>query len=294
MSREILARRRAEDGAIDVSDAPDGDKLRILTLKVAKNEQMVYPTPMFNAYSSISAWNEILARTFGDLRSQHNVSPEWLVNPTTRRRLKLDRYYPEVGIAIRFLGLTAKGQGRQSDQEIYDTEQRDQTRQELCRQQGVELMLIDPAEDTVKQIDALLRTLARASRLLAQSSRPDGDKARLMPMLNDARSRANELRAHISKEPEQMLGNLSESWRDREAGLANAPEPQTAKALARSVQPPRLAEGQRVHHERFGEGVVIALNGEGEACRVTILFDGSQERSFLLSLVGDKLQAHGA
>ena len=96
-------------------------------------------------YVEMNAWREILARIFEGFTEQDNVSPAWLINPATKRRLKLDKYFPEATIAIRFIGLTAKGQGRQSDWEVQETEQRDQTRVELCRINGVQLVLIDPA-----------------------------------------------------------------------------------------------------------------------------------------------------
>ena len=124
-----------------------------------------------------------MARVFNGFTEQDNVSPAWLVNPTTRRRLKLDKYYPEAGIAVRIVGLTAKGQGRQSDLEVADAEQRDQTRADLCRQNGVQLFLLDPEEDVLKSLDHFLRVLARASRLLAQSEQPAKHKSEWMPRL---------------------------------------------------------------------------------------------------------------
>ena len=173
---------------------------------------------MNSIYLSISAWREILARTFAGYIEQDNVSPEWLVNPATNRKLKLDKFYPDAGIAVRFIGLTAKGQGRQSDWEALETEQRDQTRAELCRQNGVQLATIDPNEDIVKQMDSLLSIMARASRILAQSSRPDSYKVQWMPALASARDRAEKLRSALVKNPEQMIANLADGWREREAG----------------------------------------------------------------------------
>ena len=173
---------------------------------------------MNNIYISISTWREILARVFTGFAEQDNVSPEWLVNPATHRRLKLDKYYPEAGVAVRFVGLTAKGQGRQSDWEVLENEQRDQTRAELCRLNGVQLVTVDPQEDLVKQVDGLLSNLARASRALAQGKQPADFKTQWMPALAAARDRAEKLRALIVKNPEQMTANLADAWRDREAG----------------------------------------------------------------------------
>ena len=237
----------------------------------------------------MNAWREILARIFEDLPNQDNVSPDWLINPATKRRLKLDKYYPDIGIAFRFVGLTAKGQGRQSDWEVMETEQRDQTREELCRQNGVELVLIEPEDEAPKQLDTLLRTLSRASRLLAQSKRPTKEIEKLMPLLSEARSRGSELRVRIAKNPEQVLASLSEGWRDREAGLVTSLAAPAPAAPQKPKKLPKLAVEQRVNHEKFGDGVITALAGEGAECKVTILFDAAQERTFLLSIVADKL-----
>lgn len=245
---------------------------------------------MIGLYISINAWREILARIYEDIPCQDNVSPEWLVNPATRRRLKLDKYYPDIGIAIRFVGITAKGQGRQSDWEAQETEQRDETREELCRANGVQLVLVDPDDgDPLKPLDALIRAQARASGQLTGSARSAADKQRWMPKLGAARQRAEELRARIAKAPEQALATLAEAWRDREAGIAAAlaAPPAAFKPVRSSL---KLSEGQRVRHERYGDGVVTALSGVDEQRKVVILFDGGAEKTFLLSLVQDKLQ----
>lgn len=243
----------------------------------------------------MNAWNEILARIFINFRAQENVSPEWLINPATRRRLKLDRYYPEAGIAVRFIGLTAKGQGRQSDWEVMETEQRDQTRAELCRQNGVQLVLIDPEEDAVKQLDHLLRALASASRTLAQSERSLSHKQEWMPRISAARDKGTQLRSLLVKQPEQMMSNWAESWRDREAGFSSAVTETANPAFSpvkSAVKPPPLTayvSGKRVRHTRFGDGVITTITPQGEDLALSILFDGAQERTFLASLLQDKL-----
>ena len=52
-----------------------------------------------------NAWREILTRIFDGLEVKLNFSPEWLVNPATNRRLKLDMLCPQVGLAVRLEGL---------------------------------------------------------------------------------------------------------------------------------------------------------------------------------------------
>jgi hypothetical protein len=246
---------------------------------------------MDSMHIALNAWREILARTFAEFTRQENVSPAWLINPATRRRLKLDCYYPEAGVAVRFVGLKAKGQGRQSDWEVMEEEQRDQTRTELCQVNGVQLFLLDALEDPVKQLDSLIRLLSRAGRVLAQGDRPAADKSLWQPRLGAARTQAEELRRLVARHPEQMMANLSDSWRDREFGLATPPAPLPMPSPARGAAPPtlRLFEGQRVAHAKYGAGVVTAFGGTGDDARVSILFDADQERTFLLNLVQDKL-----
>jgi hypothetical protein len=243
---------------------------------------------MSNLHVAVSGWRELLARILKDFTAQENISPDWLVNPATKRRLKLDLLYPEANLAFRFIGLTAKGQGRQSDWELAEEEQRDQTRQELCRQKGVQLLLIDPMDEPVKQMDHLIRLLSRANRLMAQGDRPVAEKMIWQPRLSLACTQAEELRTRVSRNPEQMMANLAESWRDRDldGGTGLPPEP---LPMPTAVPLPPLAVGQRVQHVKFGEGVITALNGSGIEATISILFDADQERTFLAALIADKL-----
>src|SRR3954469_13383430 len=84
---------------------------------------------MSNIHVTINGWREMLARILKGFTAQENVSRDWLVNPATKRRPKIDLFSPEANLAFRFIGLTAKGQGRQSEWEVMEEEQRDQTRQ---------------------------------------------------------------------------------------------------------------------------------------------------------------------
>ena len=250
---------------------------------------------MLSSYLAMNAWREILARTFDGFTAQDNVSPEWLINPATRRRLKLDRLYPEAGVAVRFAGLTAKGQGRQSDWDVLEAEQRDQTRQELCRINGVQLAVISPIDDPLKQLDNLLRVLSRASRVLAQSNRPDREKKRWMPALSAARTRLGDTRTLVAKNPEQMIANLAEAWRDREASLASSLAVHDATRPATPVKisvgsAGGFSPGQRVRHSYFGEGVIADMADSDGETTISILFDAAEQRTFLLSLVTDKLE----
>ena len=53
---------------------------------------------------SANAWLEIVERVFGGFCVVENATPDWLVDSETGRRFKVDKLYPELGLAIRFKG----------------------------------------------------------------------------------------------------------------------------------------------------------------------------------------------
>ncbi len=233
------------------------------------------------------AWREILARVMEGFGRQENVSPEWLVNPATKRRLKLDVLYPEVGLAVRFVGLTAKGQPRQSDWEELEEQQRDQTRVELCRLNGVELFLLDVDHAHPQEQLLQLRTaLSRLSRLLAQSQRAAAEKVKLMPRLAEARTRLDEVIRRVRSADDLAL--YAELWRDRETAVAAAMRASATPQPKPSAKPRAYRPGQAVQHSVFGSGTVIGVNG-GDDPQITVEFVDGRTRTFLASLVADKL-----
>ena len=230
-------------------------------------------------------WREILARVMDGFQRQEDVSPAWLVNPATNRPLKLNQLYPEVGLAIRFVGLTAKGQPRQSDEEAQTEAERDEIRAELCRQNDAELMLIDPDyAHPPEQFQRLRSTLSRLSRTLAQSDRPEEDKLAFMPRLADARAQLDDISRRV-RSPED-LGLYADLWRDREADVFAATR-QAAPVYDGPVA--SFEPGQVVRHERYGKGAVIAVDGAGPDAQVTVHFADDSQRTFLAGLVGGKL-----
>ena len=235
--------------------------------------------------TNMLGWREILARVMDGFQRQEDVSPVWLVNPATNRPLKLNQLYPEVGLAIRFVGLTAKGQPRQSDEEAQTEAERDDIRAELCRQNDAELLLIDPDyPHPPEQFQRLRSTLSRLSRTLAQSGRPEEDKLAFMPRLADARSQLDDISRRV-RSPED-LALYADLWRDREADVFAA----TRQAAPVPDGPVVSFEpGQVVRHERYGKGAVIAVNGAGPDAQVTVHFADDSQRTFLAGLVGGKL-----
>ncbi len=232
------------------------------------------------------AWREILAELLEGVPSQENVAPPWLVNPETKRQLTLDVLYPDLGLAVHFRGARPAAQRRRlSDVEVAAAERREQIRRELCRAHGITLVTIDlQSEEPRRALDALYTALSRVTRELAHSSRED--KVEMLERVARARRLLEDIRARVRR-PED-LDVFADKWRDREARLIR-------EARTRQEAPPpprrRYRVGMRVHHERFGEGRVVAVEDEANGDqRVTIDFPTAGQRTFLASLVGEKLR----
>jgi len=238
------------------------------------------------SYLNLMGWNEILARVFDGFTVQKDASPSWLVNPATRRKLKLDYLYPEIGVAVRFVGMKAKGQRRKSDWEELEERSRDEIRKELCRQNGVDLLLLDPNDPFPdKQLRSLQMTIGAAVRRIAKARRFKG-KAELMRKLDQANRQVEAIRKRVKK-PED-LALYAEAWRDREAQtIADLRKP--AAKPTRKINPDRLRVGQRVKHSHFGVGTVTAIEPGKDDTYVTIDFVTKGERRFALSLLAGKL-----
>lgn len=232
----------------------------------------------------VNGWREVLARVFDGLDAEYGVMPEWLVNPDTNRRLKLDCLYPDIGLAVRFVGLDGtQRRQRKSDEEVMAEAEREDARAAVCRAHGVVLISIDPDGEPSVALRSLESGLARAAAQLAQNSRVAHErKQKLMPLISVARRRAGEFTGKLN--PPERLNMYAEMWWDRQANLAaQAP---VKKAPARP-QPYRV--GMSVHHERFGPGEITAITPEGKDMVIAVSFVTAGERTFYASLVTDKL-----
>jgi hypothetical protein len=232
----------------------------------------------------VNGWREVLARVFEGFVTEYGLSPDWLVNPETNRRLKIDCFFPEVALAVRFVGLngTARKQ-RKSDEEVMAEEAREQARAAVCRAHGVVLVSIDPDGEPRIALRNLEMGLARASSQLAQNGHvAHAQKQRLMPLLAQARRRAGEFTTRLTV-PEK-LNIYAEMWWDRQANLAaQSSDRPAARAL------PRFEVGMAVYHERFGPGQVTAVAPEDGDIKVTVDFVEAGVRSFYASLAVGKL-----
>jgi len=231
-------------------------------------------------------WNEILARIFDGFDSQQHISPPWLINPATGRKLKLDLLYPEIGIAVRFVGLQGKGRRRKSDWEELEEASRNEVRRELCRQNGVQLILLQPFHPFPgEQLKTIEMILAGTSRRVAQRGQFRG-KALLMERLAAARKRIAPIRRQVKQLDD--LAAYAELWRDREIrrvseGHTPAPTPARVRRLNYRV-------GQEVEHVKYGAGVITDVEKDEDDSTITIRFVTAGERRFMASLLGDKLK----
>lgn len=237
-------------------------------------------------YTTINAWREILARVFDGFSVRIDETPAWLINPETRRRLKLDLVYPELSLAVRFVGLRGTNQrGRRSLEEEQQEQVREAARVEVCREHGIRLVSIDVVSDEPKStLHELRLALSDISRRLSRATPRTRQQNELLERLAQARSRLESIAARLHS-PEQ-LETYAEWWLDR-AYTSASPTP-----ASKASPPPRAAfhSGLAVRHVTFGAGVVESVRDEANDQLVTVRFADGSQRTFAASLVGDKLQ----
>ncbi len=231
-----------------------------------------------------NAWREILARVFDGFAAQYNVSPRWLVNPETNRRLKLDVLYPDIGVAIRFQGLQGRGRRqRPSLEEEQQQKVRDTARVALCDAHGISLVGIDCVTSEPKgTLRNLSMALSNASRRLAKSNHPKAGRGTLIEQVSQARSRLDAIARRLRRSDDLKL--YAELWQDRQY----APVGQT-EVRPNSRQPLAYAPGMTVRHTAFGEGIVEAVQPYEDDSLVTVRFADGAQRKFAASLVSEKL-----
>lgn len=232
----------------------------------------------------VNGWREVLARIFDGFEAEYGLTPEWLVNPETNRRLKLDYFFSQVALAVRFVGLEGAGRKRRkSDEEVMTDESREEARAAACKAHDVVLVSIDPDGEPRAMLRNIETGLARASSQLAQNVLiPHTQKQKLMPLLSHARRRTGEFTTRLTV-PEK-LNIYAEMWWERQANLSTQ---------AVSQPPARPAAhfevDMDIYHERFGPGRVTAVTPEDGDIKVTVDFVEAGIRSFYASLVGGKL-----
>ncbi len=236
-------------------------------------------------WNNLNAWREILTRVLEGFAVQYDVMPEWLVNPDTNRRLKLDAVYPEIGLAIRFQGLQMGGRPRRlSLEEEHQQLQREQARRQLCREHGIRLVQIDVLGNEPACIFQELRTaLSDAMRRIAQSYSAQRRKADLIERVSAARSRLEEISRRVRRP--QDLQVYADLWHDRQF---------ITGAAASETQPTENAEhlytmGMAVRHADFGDGYVVSVREDVTGRLVTVMFEDGVQRTFAAHLVSKKM-----
>ena len=239
----------------------------------------------------VNAWREILARTFAGFAVEYNTNPDWLVNPASGRKLKLDLFYPEIGLAVRFAGLRGSQQrGRLSLDEVAQLKAREAARDEVSAAHGVNLATLDMAKAEPEQIfNELDLAMSRASRRLTKDeARPSAEKTALIDRLRRARSEARRYRRQIHSDKDLAL--YLDLWRDRQ--YREADRPVAASAEPTAAQLPVLEEGMVVEHSHFGLGIVEAISAGQSRSEdmITIQFDNQERRTFLAGLLAGKVR----
>lgn len=224
-----------------------------------------------------NAWREIFSRIFENTETKTNVSPEWLINPATNRRLKLDMLYPEIGVAIRFEGL--EGKQRRQRPSLEEEEQqrvREQARVAMCRAHGINLILVDTTSDNLAEV------FQEVDMMLSRA----GQRARKEPgpakKIGEARATAAGLARRITSTGQLKL--YADLWEDRQY----QPLPAAGSAPQASQKVP-FVEGMAVEHTRFGPGVVLAVTRGDDDTFLTVDFITAGEKTLAASLVADKL-----
>ncbi len=222
-----------------------------------------------------NAWREIFTRIFEDVDTQYNVSPEWLVNPATNRRLKLDMLYPDIGIAVRLEGLTAKKRRQRLSLQEEEQEQiRLRARDELCRQHKVELIVVnigDKPQTAFRTIDMAL------SRAAARVQKPE-----LIRQVSNARAIARRISQQVQTERDFSL--YADLWEDRQYQIPEPVEPP-------SSPPPSIdfKEGMEVEHTTFGPGVIVSVTPGEDETLLSVDFVTAGPKTLAASLVAGKL-----
>ena len=230
------------------------------------------------------AWREVIFRVFDGFEAQRDVSPDWLVNPDTGRALKLNYFYPVIGVAVRLEGLRGRQQRLRPDEfEQRQLNEREQAREKLCEEHGVRLLRFNVYDDIPGIMDAIRSTLAWALRQAAKAELAGPDKLALVELLRQARARFDEMRAAV-RSPND-LNTWAELWVDRAYRETRADPRPTARGPV-----PRYALNMHVHHPELGAGRVIGLTDEDGDQIVTVHFDSGQDRQFLAEFVVDKLR----
>ena len=222
-----------------------------------------------------NAWREILTRIFDNINTTTNASPEWLVNPVTHRRLKLDMLYPDIGVAVRIEGLTGKQRRQRLSLEEEEQEKiRQQARDEVCRAHHIELIIIKLGGEPKTAFRAIDAALSRAKQRAKNTA--------ATRQISQARTTAADLSRRILTERDLNL--YADLWQDRQYQI---PEPVDTTVAPTEI--PMFEVGMEVKHTAFGPGVIISVTPGENDMLLSVDFVTAGQKTLAASLVADKL-----
>ncbi len=208
-----------------------------------------------------NAYLEIIEQILGEFHAVENATPDWLVDSNTGRRFKVDRLYPELGIAIRFKGiLDQSGKSALDEIELMEETGRDETRARLCRQADIALVMLNVEENTPsKTLNEIHTALSAAARRIAQRRVAQRSKLDLLPRIASAKIKCRRILSEISS-PKGIL-SLAQAWENRQFAPKN-------KA------PTGYQPGMAVKHPEYGRGLVLRVvpGGEKEETEIVVQF----------------------
>jgi len=163
-----------------------------------------------------SAWLEIIEQILGDFYVLDNATPDWLVDRETGRRLKVDRLYPELGLALRFKGSLGVARSAYPDEiELLEENVRDTLRARLCHRAGIALVVIDAESDAPGDaLNQLHTALSAAARRIAQREVAKEAKLSLLPRVASAKETCQRILAGVSS-PKDLMPFV-QAWEDRQ------------------------------------------------------------------------------
>ncbi len=235
-----------------------------------------------------AGWREVLDEILEGFEVQENVSPPWLVNPHTGRRLKFDLYYPQIRLAVRFRGVSPTARRRRmSDQELEADVRRDDVRRLLSREHGIAFVSLRVvSEDPRRELDRLHTALSTVTRHIVHASMPQEQKVALVDAVRGARKRLLEIRERLRRQEDLVV--YADRRRDRETAALREARREAASRPVAIHQ--RYEVGMRVRHIRYGEGKVVAVEAKEDGdWEITVDFLTSGQRKFLASLLTGKL-----
>ena len=154
----------------------------------------------------------------------------------------------------------------------------------MCRAHGVVLITIDPDGEPRVAVRSIETGLSRAAAQLAQNAAvPHAGKQKLMPLLSQARRQ----RGRVHRQA-QSAGKAQSILQDVVGSPGKSDRP-GARAAEEGGTAAIVSPGHGSRAPALRTGAITAIEPENGDTKITVDFPGAGVRSFLASLVADKL-----